>query len=166
MAGNGMGLLEKPLIRLIDGLISILVSSTGLSSSGNSAVSASSGEDSSDAGSSGYVTYQSLRIKSTKQRLITSGAQMDMGFTIPASIGVYLASKNRTVVGITGDGSFQLNIQELQTLVNYNIPLKTIIMNNHIYGITKAFQKTQLVNTKSIKKHKIRPKLVLPILFT
>ena len=35
-----------------------------------------------------------------------------------------------------------MNIQELQTLVNYNIPLKTIIMNNHIYGITKAFQET------------------------
>ena len=41
-----------------------------------------------------------------------------------------------------GDGGFNMNIQELQTIVNYKIPLKTIIMNNHIYGITKAFQET------------------------
>jgi acetolactate synthase-1/2/3 large subunit len=86
-----------------------------------------------DAGSSGYVTYQSLRIKSTKQRLITSGAQMDMGFTIPASIGVSVASNNKTVVGITGDGSFQLNIQELQTIVHNQIPVKIFVWNNNGY---------------------------------
>jgi len=94
-----------------------------------------------DAGSSGYVTYQSLRIKSTKQRLITSGAQMDMGFTIPASIGVYLASKNRTVVGITGDGSFQLNIQELQTIVHNQIPVKIFVWNNNGYLSIRATQR-------------------------
>ena len=94
-----------------------------------------------DAGSSGYVTYQSLRIKSTKQRLITSGAQMDMGFTIPASIGVSVASNNKTVVGITGDGSFQLNIQELQTIVHNQIPVKIFVWNNNGYLSIRTTQR-------------------------
>ncbi len=69
----------------------------------------------SDAGSSYYVTSQSFTLKSNKQRYITSGAQADMGYTLPAAIGACVAA-GKPVVGITGDGSFQLNIQELQTV--------------------------------------------------
>ncbi|MDA8905249.1 thiamine pyrophosphate-binding protein [Candidatus Thioglobus sp.] len=86
----------------------------------------------SDAGSNFYVMAQSLIIKSVNQRYITSGAQGDMGFTLPAAIGACLASK-KPVIGITGDGSFQMNIQELQTVKYYNLPVKTIIMNNGGY---------------------------------
>ena len=86
----------------------------------------------SDAGSSYYVTSQSFTLKNIKQRYITSGAQADMGFTLPAAIGVCVSS-NKPVIGITGDGSFQLNIQELQTVKHYNLPVKLIVWNNNGY---------------------------------
>jgi len=87
----------------------------------------------SDAGSAYYVTSQALKIKG-ELRYITSGAQADMGFTLPASIGAAVAANGlRKVIGITGDGSFQMNIQELQTIVNYNLPIKVFILNNGGY---------------------------------
>lgn len=93
----------------------------------------------SDAGSSYYVTSQALRIEKN-QRYITSGAQADMGFTLPAAIGVAAASKG-DVVGITGDGSFQMNIQELQTLVQYQYPIKLFVWNNNGYLSIRATQR-------------------------
>lgn len=86
----------------------------------------------SDAGSAYYVTSQALFIRD-KQRYITSGAQAEMGFTLPASIGVCVARNNKEVIGITGDGSFQLNIQELQTIVHHKFPIKVFIWNNNGY---------------------------------
>jgi acetolactate synthase-1/2/3 large subunit len=94
----------------------------------------------SDAGSSYYVTSQSLKIRH-QQRYITSGAQADMGFTLPASIGVCIAKNNKEVIGITGDGSFQMNIQELQTIVHHQLPIKLIIWNNNGYLSIRATQK-------------------------
>ena len=93
----------------------------------------------SDAGSSYYVTSQSFTFNSNKQRYITSGAQADMGFTLPAAIGTCIAA-NKSVVGITGDGSFQLNIQELQTIKHYNLPVKLIVWNNNGYLSIRATQ--------------------------
>lgn len=93
----------------------------------------------SDAGSSYYVTSQALKIRQ-KQRYITSGAQADMGFTLPAAIGVSIAMGHQEVVGITGDGSLQMNIQELQTLVHYNIPVKLVVWNNNGYLSIRATQ--------------------------
>lgn len=95
----------------------------------------------SDAGSSYYVTSQSLMISSKTQRYITSGAQADMGFTLPAAIGVYFAQKNNQVYGITGDGSLQMNIQELQTLVHNKIPIKLVVWNNNGYLSIRTTQK-------------------------
>lgn len=86
----------------------------------------------SDAGSAYYATSQALKIRD-KQRYITSGAQADMGFTIPCSIGVSIANNKSEILGITGDGSFQLNLQELQTIVNYNLPIKLFVLNNSGY---------------------------------
>ena len=86
----------------------------------------------SDAGSAYYTTSQALQINQ-QQRYITSGAQADMGFTLPASIGAAVASNNKDIIGITGDGSFQMNIQELQTIVNYNLPIKIFVLNNGGY---------------------------------
>jgi acetolactate synthase-1/2/3 large subunit len=60
-----------------------------------------------------------------------------MGFTLPAAIGACIAS-NKPVVGITGDGSFQLNIQELQTVKHYNLPVKLIVWNNNGYLSIRA----------------------------
>lgn len=87
----------------------------------------------SDAGSAYYVTSQAMKINGNL-RYITSGAQADMGFTLPASIGAAVASDGtRNIIGITGDGSFQMNIQELQTIVNYKLPIKIFILNNGGY---------------------------------
>lgn len=93
----------------------------------------------SDAGSSYYVTSQSFMFHDKGQRYITSGAQADMGFTLPAAIGACIAS-NKPVIGITGDGSFQLNIQELQTVKHYDLPVKLIIWNNNGYLSIRATQ--------------------------
>ena len=77
------------------------------------------------------------------QRYHSNNGHAPMGYAFSASIGSWFGSnkKNNTIC-LTGDGGFNMNIQELQTLVNYKIPVKTFILNNHIYGITKAFQKT------------------------
>lgn len=93
----------------------------------------------SDAGSAYYVTSQSLTIEGD-QRYITSGAQAEMGYTIPASIGVCVARKNDEVIGITGDGSFQMNIQELQTIVQNKFPIKLFVWSNNGYLSIRATQ--------------------------
>ena len=92
-----------------------------------------------DAGSSGYVSAQSVLIKKG-QRFIMSGGQMEMGFTLPCTLGVAFAEKRKMVFGITGDGSFQLNIQELQTLVQFKPNIKIIIWNNSGYLSIKSTQ--------------------------
>jgi acetolactate synthase-1/2/3 large subunit len=94
----------------------------------------------SDAGSSYYVTSQALKIRD-QQRYVTSGAQADMGFTLPAAIGVSVARNGGEVVGITGDGSLQMNIQELQTLVYHQFPVKLVVWNNNGYLSIRATQR-------------------------
>ena len=76
------------------------------------------------------------------QRYFTNNGNSPMGFSFSGAIGAYFADPKKTIVCIIGDGGMNMNIQELQTLKNYNIKIKTIILNNHIYGITKAFQET------------------------
>ena len=85
----------------------------------------------SDAGSVYYAVSQGIKLKAG-QRYITSGALATMGYTIPASIGIAIGTGKR-VIGITGDGSFQLNIQELQTLVHHKLPVKLFVINNEGY---------------------------------
>ena len=92
-----------------------------------------------DAGSAYYVPCQSLPLKKG-QRLIVPGAQAEMGFTLPATIGVSFGSPESTVVGITGDGSFQFNVQELQTIKHYGLPIKLFVWNNRGY---LSIRKTQ-----------------------
>jgi len=93
-----------------------------------------------NAGSVDYVMGQAFQIKE-KQRFITSGAQGDMGFTIPACIGVCFANNRKEVIGVTGDGAFQMNIQELQTIVHHDLPVKLFIINNDGYLSIRATQK-------------------------
>lgn len=95
----------------------------------------------SDAGSAYYVTSQSLKIEDG-DRYITSGAQADMGFTLPASIGVINnCGSNYNVIGITGDGSLQMNIQELALLKGYNLNIKLAVFNNKGYLSIRNSQK-------------------------
>ena len=96
-----------------------------------------------DCGGNVVITNHAFKTK-TGQRYFTNNGNSPMGFSFAASIGAWFASdKNRqNVVCVIGDGGMNMNIQELQTLVNYNVAVKVIILNNHIYGITKAFQET------------------------
>ena len=93
----------------------------------------------SDAGSAFYVPTQWMPILGNN-RYITSGWQAEMGFTIPGAIGACIAHGKKSVIGITGDWSFQFNIQELQTIVHYNLPVKIIVWNNNWYLSIRASQ--------------------------
>ncbi len=73
---------------------------------------------------------------------LTNNGNSPMGFSHSASMGCFFGDPLRQIVCTIGDGGFNMNIQELQTFLNYNIKVKTFIVNNHIYGITKAYQKT------------------------
>jgi len=71
---------------------------------------------------------------------ITSGGLGTMGFALPAAIGAKIAIPKRQVVAVIGDGSFQMNIQELATLAQDNIPVKIIILNNNFLGMVRQWQ--------------------------
>lgn len=86
-----------------------------------------------DAGSAVYVPAQGLKYTSPKQRYITSGGQAEMGFTVPGVIGACVARGSQEAVGITGDGSLQMNIQEFQTIVHHQYPIKLFVWNNNGY---------------------------------
>lgn len=87
----------------------------------------------SDAGSAYYVTAQGIKFSNKKQRFITSGAQAEMGFAVPGGIGVCVARNNKNTIIVTGDGSFQMNIQELQTIVHNSLKTTMFIWNNDGY---------------------------------
>ena len=74
------------------------------------------------------------------RKFITSGGLGTMGFGLPAAIGAYLAKPENLVLNITGDGSFQMNLQELATCREHNIPVKIIIMNNSYLGMVRQMQ--------------------------
>jgi len=73
-------------------------------------------------------------------RWINSGGLGTMGFGLPAAMGVQMEFPDSTVVCITGDGSIQMNIQELSTCLQYGLPVKIIILNNHSLGMVKQWQ--------------------------
>jgi len=94
----------------------------------------------SDAGSAFYVVTQAIQLNQG-QRSITSGGQAEMGYSIPAAIGVCFAKNKREVLAITGDGSFQMNIQELQTIIHHNLPIKIFVWNNDGYLSIRTTQR-------------------------
>lgn len=86
----------------------------------------------SDAGSAFYVTSQAIQLRDG-ERYIPSGALATMGYTLPATIGVAVADLNNVVVGVTGDGSFMQNMQELAIMQGQNLPIKLFVVNNNGY---------------------------------
>ncbi|PJE07907.1 MAG: acetolactate synthase [Legionella sp.] len=92
-----------------------------------------------DVGNHQMWSAQSLEINS-QQFFMTSGGMGAMGFALPAAIGASLAHNKSPVVVIAGDGCFQLNIQELQTIVRNKIPMKMIVLNNNCLGMIRQFQ--------------------------
>jgi acetolactate synthase-1/2/3 large subunit len=71
---------------------------------------------------------------------LSSGGLGTMGYGFPAAIGAQVARPDKTVIDIAGDGSIQMNIQELATVVNYNIPVKIAILNNGFLGMVRQWQ--------------------------
>lgn len=91
-----------------------------------------------DVGNHQMWAAQSLRL-SSNQAVHYSGGMGAMGFALPAALGIAIQSKNKVVV-ITGDGSLQINIQELDTLNRLGLDLTIIVMNNSVLGMVKNFQ--------------------------
>lgn len=80
-------------------------------------------------------------IRHTKPRsFITSGGLGTMGFGYGAALGVQVAKPDRRVIHITGDGSFYMNLNEVATAVEYNLPIITIILNNSTLGMVRQWQ--------------------------
>lgn len=93
-----------------------------------------------DAGTANYAMAQGFRVKGT-QRMLLPGSQGELGFSIPGAIGVSVARSKGEAIGVTGDGSFNTNIQELQTIVHNKLPVKLFILNNDGYLSNRAAQK-------------------------
>lgn len=92
-----------------------------------------------DVGQHQLLTAQYFKFNQPK-KFITSGGLGTMGFGLPASIGAQIANSTSLVLNITGDGSFQMNLQELATCREHNIPVKIIIMNNGYLGMVRQLQ--------------------------
>ncbi len=92
-----------------------------------------------DVGQHQMWAAQSLRLHGS-QRFLTSGGMGAMGFALPAAIGASLATGQQPVVVIAGDGGFQINIQELQTIRRNQLPIKMLVINNHCHGMVRQIQ--------------------------
>jgi len=79
--------------------------------------------------------------------LLTSGGLGTMGYGLPAGIGAKFAAPDRKVVVVSGDGSIQMNIQELATAVEYNVDIKIVVLNNHFLGMVRQWQE-KFYNTR------------------
>jgi acetolactate synthase-1/2/3 large subunit len=93
------------------------------------------------AGTAAEYNFQAFKIKEN-QKFITNHGLGPMGFELPGSIGGCLANNKKRTICIAGDGGFQLNIQELETLHRLNLPVKIFIMNNHGYSSIRTMQET------------------------
>ncbi len=81
-------------------------------------------------------------VKCNSRQWASSAGLGTMGFGLPAAIGVQIAYPERQVICISGDSSFQMNIQELGTIAQYNLPIKAIVINNHWQGMVRQWQQS------------------------
>jgi len=85
--------------------------------------------------------WAAQRYRSSLPRgFITSGGLGAMGFALPAAIGVQLAKPGATVLCVSGDGGFQMNIQELATVHRLGLPIKLVIIDNKYLGMVRQWQ--------------------------
>lgn len=92
-----------------------------------------------DAGSNYYIGGQAWHFNNGGKE-ISSGANAAMGLSLPLSIGAAVAEKNNQILSVTGDGSIELNIQELKTISHYKFNIKTFVINNGGYVSMKKWQ--------------------------
>ena len=95
-----------------------------------------------DVGQHQMWAAQSIRLESG-QRFLTSGGLGAMGFALPASIGAAVSIKGRWVM-ISGDGCMQLSSPELQTIVQYKLPITVCVINNGQHGMVAQFQEENM----------------------
>lgn len=91
-----------------------------------------------DVGQNQVWVAQSLKIKKN-QKVFFSGGHGAMGYSLPAAIGCALAT-GKHVISFSGDGGFQMNIQELQTIVREHLPISIVVFNNYSLGMIRHFQ--------------------------
>ena len=84
-------------------------------------------------------TAQNFRFSKPRQ-FLTSGGAGTMGFGLPAAIGGCIADISKPVICISGDGSFQMNSQELAVCKDYNLPVKIFVLNNGYLGMVRQLQ--------------------------
>jgi len=94
-----------------------------------------------DVGQHQMWAAQSLRL-APHQRFLTSGGMGSMGFALPAAVGAAFASAPSAVVVVAGDGGFQHNIHELQTIAHHRLPIKMVVLNNRCHGMVRQFQES------------------------
>ena len=92
-----------------------------------------------DMGTSFTGTMQAFKTK-RGQRFFTSSGHASMGFGLPGAIGACFANNKKKTICISGDGGLQMNIQELQTIVHYNLPIILFVLNNNGYLTIKLMQ--------------------------
>lgn len=90
-------------------------------------------------GTASVCAFQASEIKEN-QRFILNSGNASMGYDLPAATGASIASGKKDIVCITGDGSIMMNLQELQTIKHYNLPIKVFILNNDGYISIKQTQ--------------------------
>jgi len=116
--------LSQPTIRFLDELFGRLTQ--------NSVVIADVGQ---------HQMWAAQRYRSASPRgFITSGGLGSMGFALPAAVGVQLSKPDATVLCVSGDGGFQMNIQELATVRRLNLPIKLVIVDNKYLGMVRQWQ--------------------------
>ncbi len=104
-------------------------------------------------------TAQFYKFKNPRS-LLTSGGLGTMGYGFPAAIGAQVAYPERAVFDIAGDGSIQMNIQELATAVQYNLPVKIAIINNNFLGMIRQWQELFYEKRYSFSELNVNPDFV------
>ncbi len=92
-----------------------------------------------DVGQHQMIASRYSKSKQTRS-FITSGGLGTMGFALPAAMGAQIAAPQRKVVSISGDGGFQMTMQELGTIAHHKIPVKMIVLNNNYLGMVRQWQ--------------------------
>jgi len=94
-----------------------------------------------DVGQHQMWAAQSIRL-TPGQRFLTSGGMGAMGFALPTAIGASISNPDGATVVIAGDGGFQTNIHELETIRRYKLPIKMVILNNQCHGMVRQLQES------------------------
>lgn len=92
-----------------------------------------------DVGQHQMIASRYFNFKNTRSN-VTSGGLGTMGFSLPAAMGAKLGMPDKTVIAVIGDGGFQMTLQELGTIAQYEIPVKIVILNNNFLGMVRQWQ--------------------------